>query len=790
MISRLFDRSTTLLLLLLYALSMAIATLIERHFGAAVARSYIYNNPLFYLLQVGLIINFVATSIRLQLWKQRKYGVLMIHVAFIVILIGAMTTHLFGYEGVIHLREGESTDRIVMQQGGVTLPNQTRELPFTLRLDDFVLQRYPGSHSPSSFDSYVTVISNGEATQEHIYMNKILYREGFRIYQSSYDPDEQGTILTVNSDMAGTIISYSGYLLLLIGFVILLLGKNSYFGVLKRRLGHHRLTCLWLLLSLFTPSSYSQSAIDKELAMAFGQLQLQSPTGRVEPVNTYSAKLLRKISKSDHYQDYSSDQLLLGLLANPTQWVGIPFIYQNNPDIHRLIGTSGSYICFSDLFDHTGGYKLAKRVELVYHKSPEIRTRMDKDLLKLDERVNIIYSLQRGKLLSLFPHPCDTIAHWLSPGDDLSSLCGPDSILVSKISYWLYQEIQQAQTNGEWDAPKRIIQMIDTYQSQYHQDQQLSERQVRWELFYNKAQLFSYSAFSYMTLGILLLLIALWSINSCSSIVRWLLRGLIALIVTTFVIHSGAIALRWYISEQAPWSNAYESMIYVGWASLLAGIVFARHSILTLALASFLGGVVLFVAHLNGLDPEITPLVPVLKSYWLMIHVAVITASYGFLGMSFLIGLLSLSLMAFAPTDTPAMHTIRELRTVNELSLTIGLALLTIGTFLGAVWANESWGRYWGWDPKETWALITIIIYTLITHSRMVPRLRGDFTFSLLSILGLTSVLMTYFGVNYYLSGLHSYGSSQAPIALWSVLGLYIGVAIIALVAYNRKVKD
>lgn len=229
----------------------------------------------------------------------------------------------------------------------------------------------------------------------------------------------------------------------------------------------------------------------------------------------------------------------------------------------------------------------------------------------------------------------------------------------------------------------------------------------------------------YMAVGLLLLIFVVGQLLKPRRWVKTAIIPLVALVVLIFLLHTSGIGIRWYISGRAPWANAYESMIYVAWATALAGLLFIKRSSMTLALAAFFAGIILFVANLNFMDPEITPLVPVLKSYWLMIHVAVITASYGFFGISFLLGLLTLAFMSAGNPSKVALlqpH-IRELRIINEMSLHIGLYLLTAGIFLGAVWANESWGRYWGWDPKETWALITMVIIAFILHARFLPLL-------------------------------------------------------------------
>ncbi len=255
-----------------------------------------------------------------------------------------------------------------------------------------------------------------------------------------------------------------------------------------------------------------------------------------------------------------------------------------------------------------------------------------------------------------------------------------------------------------------------------------------------------------------------------------------------FLFHTSGLALRWYISGHSPMSNGYESMIFISWVTLLAGFIFSRRSQFTLSATAMLAGMTLMVAHLSFMDPEITNLVPVLQSYWLTLHVSVITGSYGFLGLGAILGLINLILITLTWRNNRQRisNTIDNLTVINFKTLTLGLYFLTIGTFLGAIWANESWGRYWGWDPKETWSLITIIVYTFVTHSRLIPALKDIYTFNLLSLFAFSSVLMTYFGVNYYLSGLHSYaGGDPVPIPLFVYLSIIILIAL-ALFAYYK----
>ena len=776
----------TLILLVIYAIALAVATFVEKAQGTPVARKLIYNQSVFYLLQLVMVIQFIVIGIRMQLWKQRKYGICLLHVSLIVILTGALVTNLFGFEGIVHIREGETTSQLHSTDG-------TRELPFTLRLDDFKLLRYPGSHSPSSFESFLTISSGGESRAEHIYMNKVIYEQGYRIYQSSYDSDEQGTVLSVNHDGWGTGITYTGYLLLLAGILLTVADPKSRFRQLTKQLKKTvpvlLFCCLPSCLSAreITTNQLEKNTIPATQAEEWGRMQIQCPTGRIEPINTYTSKLLRKLYRSDTFEGLRSEQVIFGFLINPSYWSNVPLIRQYNKEMaQELALPSDKYIRFSDLFDEEGHYVIADAVESAYSRPVAERSRVEKDVLKLDEKANILYSLQQGQMLALFPLPDDANGKWYSPGDDLKVFSGKDSVFVSKIFPWYLAESYNALHTGDWSASSEVLSMMNVYQQKRSTAGLLTDKQISWELFYNRAGLFFWSAVGYMTVGLLLLLFSVWSLLKSK---RWLRVVTIALtvgVVAFFLLQTFGIGIRWYISGRAPWANAYESMVYVAWATALAGLLFIRRSSMTLALAAFFAGIILFVANLNFMDPEITPLVPVLKSYWLMIHVAVITASYGFFGMSFLLGLLSLGFMVSDRKAALLEPHIRELRVINEISLYIGLYLLTAGIFLGAVWANESWGRYWGWDPKETWALITMIVYAFVLHARFMPSLRSDFVFSVLSIFALSSVLMTYFGVNYYLSGLHSYGSGDTPPGLHAVF-IVFGLALILTLYVGEK---
>lgn len=798
---------TTLILLLAYALLLAVATFIEKEHGSSTARELIYNNYGFYLLQLLLAVNFVAVAVKqLKNEKNRKIGMLVFHFALLVILLGAWVTATFSTEGIIHLREGESTSTMMIVKPGMQ-PDLNRpesaELPFQLTLNDFKLMRYPGSQSPSGYESHVLINSPEGNRSEIISMNNVVQQDGYRLFQSSFDKDELGTVLTVNHDTAGSTITYVGYFILLIGILWVLLGRSSRFAMLNRQLKEltdkRSKTMIWLLLFLLStgsafaaPSSDApRTVVSADHAQLYGKLLVQCASGRIEPIDTYSTKLLRKLYRDDTYKGLSGTQVILGIIGNPELWRNELVIRIGNEEIHALLGgaTSGKYLPFNALFDDEGNYKLTAPLQKIYDHPSQQRTKLEKDLLKLDERVNIFYALQQGEMLNILPLKDDPAHKWYAPGEDLSAFSGRDSLFASKIYGWYMQELVEAQQSGNYAPAEEVLGMINTYQRAQAHQSLINDQRIRAELWYNQLNLFAHASKGYLVAGVALLLLLIFGIIYPDRPKGRLIRGLfIGLPVLVFLAHTVGIGMRWYISGQAPWSNAYESMIYVAWASALGGLLFIRRSPITLSLATILAGVILFVANLNSMDPEITPLVPVLQSYWLMIHVAVITASYGFFGISFLIGLLTISTLAINKRIQTMEQKLQELRIINEMCLTIGLCLLTAGTFIGAIWANESWGRYWGWDPKETWALITIIVYSIVLHVRLIPRFNNIVTFSILSVYALSTVLMTYFGVNYYLSGLHSYGNTEAPVAVHLLIGVYLLITVVVVrVVYKSK---
>ena len=766
-----------IVLLALYAISMAAATFIESAYGTAFAKVAVYYSPLFFLLQFLMIVNFVMIAVRRHLFKLKRWGLLFIHFSLIIILAGALITHLFGKEGVLHLREGERSNRIMVQ---TNRGQSILLLPFQVELVKFTLSRYPGSMSPSSYESELLVHIDGITQRERVYMNNVLDVKGYRFFQASYDADEAGTVLSVNQDVAGRNTTYAGYALLLIGCIGCLIGKKGRVRTLYRQLLSNARMIFWIASFLTMTGNalvnannqtagndgaiYSQSgslmgAIPAAHTERFGALPVQASNGRIIPLNTFSSEILRKLHSDTRFGQLNSDQFLLSLFIMPEMWMYFPLIGCSNNAIAGYFGLPLQKCAYVDFFRDDESYKLQGKLNEAYRKTPAERTVFDRELIKLDEKVNILHQLFEYQLIRIFPKADDPAGNWYAPGDDLSGFSGQDSMFVSSIFYWYLSEVQEALQSGDWSKPNEVLDMISTYQMKKNNIPEFDHAKIDLELKYNKLNVFSWCMTGYLAFGGLHLLFSFLFMFGARRSLRRVVRFLGIGILLVFHFQMIGMGMRWKIGGYAPWSNSYETMVFLAWATVLAGLLFVRRSPVTLALATLFGGVILFVSGLNWMDPQINPLVPVLKSPWLMFHVAILMAAYGFFGIGFLIGLVNLLMIALSRRNkkTALSASVKDLSVINEIALIIGLILMTIGTFMGAVWANESWGRYWGWDPKETWALITVIVYVIVTHLHLLRKQYSQWLFNLCSVLAFASVLMTYFGVNYFLSGMHAY---------------------------------
>ncbi|MFC4721617.1 cytochrome c biogenesis protein CcsA [Geojedonia litorea] len=709
---------------------------------------------------------------------------------------------------------------------------KVRELPFSVKLNDFIAERYPGTeNSFSAFASEVTVYDSEEGDFNYrIFMNHILEHKGYRLFQASFDSDEKGSKLSVNHDFWGTWITYFGYFMLYFGLMAILFDKHTRFADLKRFLEKVKakkakmLTLIVLCIGLQgfsqhtpddghdhqAPTKPTKTQIDsiiranitpKAHADKFGSLVIQDYGGRMMPINTFASEVLRKVSKQDTYEEFDANQVLLSMQESPLFWYNVPIIYlkpKKGDSIRSIIGVdkNAKYVALTDFLTEDGTYKLGPYLEEAY--AAQVPNGFQKEFKETDQRVNLLYNTIEGRSMKIFPVPNDDNNKWISPVEYREegykeslkdTLYG--TFINNGFNYYI-SELYRAKTTKDFSSADNLLQGFKKNQQKLGAEVMLSDQKIETEILYNKYDIFKKLFSWYLYAGTFLFLALIIQIfkernkliNLSVAVFKWIILGL-------FLLHTAGLIVRWYISGHAPWSDAYESMIYVAWATMFFGLAFGRKSDLTIASTAFVTAMLLMVAHWSWMDPAISNLQPVLDSYWLMIHVAVIVASYGPFTLGMILGVTSLLLMIFTTSKNKEKMAIniKELTIINEMALTVGLVMLTIGNFLGGMWANESWGRYWGWDPKETWALISIMIYAFVIHMRLVPGLRGRFGFNLATIVAFSSIMFTYFGVNFYLSGLHSYQSGQ-QIASFQIISIAVGlVAVLSILAYRKYAK-
>ena len=677
-------------------------------------------------------------------------------------------------------------------------------VPFYIKLNKFIMDKYPGTNSAASYASEVTLIDDSKNVKMdyRIFMNNILDYGGYRFFQSSFDKDEKGTYLSVNFDFWGTWISYLGYALLTIGMILVFFSKKTRFYQVSQKIKKLRAKSSTFIFILFlsTSFSYAQSqafvdnAVAIEHANEFSKLVVQDFKGRMKPMHTLSREIMRKLARKESMYGLTPDQIFLSMFVNNQDWYKAGIIkLGKHKDIHKRLSVAGDYASYADFFKTNGEYKFRDEVRRVYGLEPIDRGVFEKELLKIDERVNILSMVFSGSLLKIIPNPNDPNNTWESNAtSNHSANDGHNHSTVGKDFFTSYTDaLKKAVVSGDYTQSGQLLNELVTYQRLEGGDIIPTESELSAEILLNKLNVFSRLAGFYALLGIVFLFFLFLSIFKPMINLKKVYLVLFSLVILGFALHTIGLGLRWYVSGRAPWSNGYESMIYIAWTSTLAGVLFTRKSFGGLAATMVLAATILLVSMLSFLDPEITPLVPVLKSYWLTIHVSLIAGSYGFLMLGAIIGIINLILMVFMKESNKKRikRIVKEMSYISELTLIGGLFMVSVGTYLGGVWANESWGRYWGWDAKETWALVTILVYAFILHMRLIPKLTGLFAYNVATTFGLASVIMTYYGVNYYLSGLHSYATGDPiPVPSWVYI-VVVSIIGICLIAYFKKRK-
>ncbi len=898
----LFSGKTMILLLVLLGSGAAVATFIENDYGTSTARVLVYNHIWYEVVMTLSIVNLMGIMYLRKMWRQKAKFIF--HFSFIVILIGAAMTRYVGYEGIMHIKEGqtqsdmislepyfqvtieyegkkyysefpkefsaigdnsfeyevefadkifnmkmekytfakkakatmnliatkftldgeEKIEKLVGQRGS---PGITRELmfkngakiyvsygskslsvPFAIRLNDFQLDRYPGSNSPSSYASEVTVIdkANNEEFDYRIFMNSTLQYGGYQFFQSSYDPDETGTVLSVNND-PGTIPTYFGYFLLTLGLVLNMFDKKSRFTKLINYTKQFNSIVLVAIAAMFINTSVQAADTNtssfnndiatylenyekdsKETAKLFGKLVTQSGKGRMKPVDSLNYEILNKLTRKSTFLGMDANQVVLGMITRPEVWRNLKMLKIKTPKLKKELGMdkTRTHVAFSEMFTEEGKYRLKDLANKVNAMNPNERGTFEKDIMKLDERLNIAYMVYYGNLFNIFPKPAEDKSNnkWYNPIDAMNDF--PDQ--EKKIVKLMVRGFIDSTVQANYTEADKYINLISQYQRKVGKDVIPSENTIDNEILFNQLGVFGKLTIAYMIIGIILFIVSFLTVFNKNWHSNKVNTAFFVILAVFFALHTFGLGHRWYISGHAPWSDTYESLVYIAWSVMFAGVVFFRKSLMALSATVVMAAVFMFTAHLTGIDPQITNLVPVLKSYWLTIHVAIITGSYGFLAIGAMLGLMALLLFIFRSSKKPHIDdTIKHITAINEAALIIGLAALVIGNFLGGIWANESWGRYWGWDPKETWAYVAIVFYALVIHLRLIPKLNTPYVFAVASTLAFSTILMTYFGVNFYLSGMHSYATGDpVPIPTWAYVLTATVFVIFAIASRNR----
>lgn len=717
------------------------ATIVESSKGTAFVRQHIYTSAWFVVLWAALV---VAAAVYIVLRKNKSNvstSVLLVHASFLVILLGAFTSWNMAESGTIHLRQNETTSTMKDEEG------KTKELGFEVSLKNFNVVNYPGTDAPMD---YVTTLTAN--TQEiKVSMNNIGSFNGYRFIQSGYDSDMQGTTLGVYHDPWGIGITYTGYALLFISLIATMASKKTRMRHLYRKALSLQGAKAWAVTALLAVSSFATSAnaqemvkIDGDIADDFGKICVLY-NSRITPINTVATSFVTKLCGKPTWDGLSSNQVFAGWIFDVPYWETVKMIEIKEKKAQELLGINGKWASFDDFWDSYNNYKLDAPLKKAYKDGD---TKLQKQLRDADEKFNIIRMLYGGEMLKMFPY-AGKQGHmqWFAPGQPLGNLKLDEKelVFIKKSMDYLAESI----ITGDKARAEEIAKKIYSYQHVRGKAVVPTKFRIYTETFYNKTNAQRLPVMLYLTLSLLLAIVSTLSLNNgkqkktrlVSSVLTWVM-----LIHTTLL-----LALRWYVSGHLPMSNGYETMQFMAWATLIVTLVMQKRFLPVKQFGPLLSSFALLVAMITDGNPQITQLMPVLQSPLLSVHVMVIMFSYALFGLTALIGLQGLIAHHRKQEEKE-----QQLAALSQFLLYPAVALIAIGIFIGAIWANVSWGRYWSWDSKETWALITMLIYSAPLHAD-IKWLRKAQHMHIYMLLAFLSVLMTYFGVNYFLSGMHSY---------------------------------
>ncbi len=702
-------KKATFTLYAIVIIVMAMATVVEKTQGTPYVLNNIYGSWWFTGLWALLTIGGIAYILQRKL---RKLSVIMLHFSFVVILVGALLTHLTSWQGSVHLREGLDVN-LCMEENG---EGMLRELPFTITLDSFNIKYHNGTDAVADYESHFTITSDGKKEKGVTSMNNIYSTQGMRLYQSGYDEDEMGSTLAINYDRWGIPVTYFGYGLLFLSMLLVLVDPKGRFRQLIKKASV-------LVVLLLPMQAHATETLNEEQANQFGHLCINW-NDRICPVQTLALDFTRKLYGKSSYNGYTAEQVLCGFIFFREEWSKEPIIRIKSAEVRQRLRLP-EYISVSSLFGENG-YLLGHLIQEYYAGNSD---KFHEEVMKVDDKVMLIMQVSREEKLKLFPYE----GKWYAPTDSL-----PEKMEEDRKEYFrnalsvLGSYIAENQVNNADDMMQKMM----LYQQKYGADDLPSPTRLKAEHIYNSIPFATILFMVCLTFAMLSLLG--W---------KWIKRLSFIVLGLSFLALTFCLSLRWIVSGYIPMSNGYETMLIMAWMIMLASLLVYRkfHVILTFGL--LLSGFLLLVSHLGQMDPKITPIMPVLSSPLLSIHVSCVMMAYGLFSITCLCGIYALIVRKKA----------EELHLLSQLFLYPAEFLLTAGIFIGAIWANVSWGRYWGWDPKEVWALITMLIYALPMHSSSFKWMRNPVHYHLFMAIAFLAVLITYFGVNFFLGGMHSY---------------------------------
>lgn len=727
---------------------MGAATLVEKHRGTSYVLEHIYGSWWFaaaWALLAAVAVCFFVGS------RVRRASAVLLHLSFVVILAGALLTRISSERGMIHLRAGAATDSYLVDKGWSGA--EERRLPFSLRLDKFNITYHEGTAAAQDYESRLTVIDGDKKERASVSMNNIFSYRSYRFYQANYDEDGLGSVLSINSDPYGIPVTYTGYGMLFVSLLWMLIDPRGAYRRVLRSVALRR-GALAVAAALCFGSAAAAPVLPKETAERFGRLNMLY-NDRICPVQTFAIDFTKKLCGRASYDGCTAEQVLTGFIFWGDEWCGEPIIRLKDGELRETLQLP-KRVAVSTFFNNDlGGYTIGPYVREYLEGDNDAFHKQAGDI---DDRLQLVMSLRHGLLLKVFPCTAKGKTTWYALGDKPGA-----EVDAARARYFggvfalMYQHVRA----GDYAGADAIIGKMLKYQELNAGRSLPSEAQLRAERVYNAVPFATVLFMVNLTMGFLTLFFTIWRLTRREGAMRFGAVGAasLAVMLLSFLALTLCLALRWVISGTVPMSNGYETMLFMSWLIMLCSLLLCRRFGVVLTFGFIMSGLFLLVSHISQMDPQITHVMPVLNSPLLSFHVSVIMTAFALLSLTFICGLMAVALrLARGRAASRLGEQLESLRLLSDLFLYPAMAALGFGIFIGAIWANVSWGNYWGWDSKETWGLITFMVYAVSLHRSTLPFLRRPLGFHVFMVLAFMSILMTYFGVNYFLGGsMHSY---------------------------------